>query len=197
MSYVLAILLGYFIGSVPFALVLGRLRGVDVRTVGTANPGAANLFRRVSRPLGVVAAALDGAKGALAVLVGNWLGLSDGANLVPGAAAVVGHWYPLFFRFRGGEGLATAVGVGLGTLPLPVAMGLTAGGATVAMWRNVGGGAGVGWAVFVSVAVVLGKSWPMVLGLLGLGGVVLVRSLLSRGKLSRGKSSGHGRAKPP
>ncbi len=178
MDYLLAIALGYLLGSIPFAYLLGRVRSIDIRQVGTGNPGAANLFRKVSRPLGVSAAVLDGAKGAAAVVIGISLGLDSGAELLPGAAAVAGHWYPIFFRFRGGEGLATAIGAVLGALPIAGAIGLAVGVSVTAAWRNTGRGAGMGWAAFLGASTGLGRDWAVIAGVMGLGVVILARTLV-------------------
>ena len=113
---VVAILLSYLLGSVPFGLVLGRLRGVDIRTVGSGNIGATNVGRALGRPWALVAFALDFLKG----YVPAWLapgfatqagsvGPSTLAVLCAGAA-VCGHVWPLYLGFKGGKGVATACG---------------------------------------------------------------------------------------
>ncbi len=178
MTYLYAILAGYALGAPPFAYWLGRLRGVDLTKVGSKNPGAANLFRQVSRPLGVLAIGLDGAKGALAVLVGGWIGLSDGATLVPGVAAVVGHMHSPLLGFRGGAGLATALGVGIAASPVAGSIAFGVGVAATVLGRNVGRGSGYGWAAYVIIAPFLGDRWYVILGLVGLGGALLARALL-------------------
>ena len=109
-------------------------------------------------------------------------GTSGGAPLLPGAAAVAGHWHPLPLRFRGGAGLATAIGVCIGALPIAAAVGLAVGVAATAGWRNVGRGAGLGWTALLGVALGLGERWYVVLGLVGLGAIILGRArLTSRG----------------
>ena len=178
MDLLFALLAGYALGSLPFAYWLGRWRGVTLTSLGTGNPGAANLFRQSSRRLGVMAGALDMAKGASAVLVGRWLGLPSEVALASGAAAVVGHWHSPFLGFRGGAGLATAIGVGLGAAPIASTIGLAVGVATTAIGRNVGRGGGFGWTTYLGVSVALGDRWPLVGGVVGLGLVVLLRTLL-------------------
>lgn len=105
------VLAGYLIGSIPFALLLARRWGSDLRTVGSGNLGAANVMRSSGIIAGVLVAVLDMAKGAASV----WLAarVSDGAELpaAAGLAAMVGHIYPLWLRFRGGKGVAAACGV--------------------------------------------------------------------------------------
>jgi glycerol-3-phosphate acyltransferase PlsY len=180
----LAVMCGYAVGSVPFAYCLGRLRGVDLLAAGTRNPGAANLFRQVSPSLGVVAALADFGKGALAVRASQWLGVSDGLSLVGGAAAVVGHWHSPLLRFRGGEGLAPAVGAGLGALPVAAAIGTTCGVVMIAVLHNTGWGSAVGWCVFVGVAYALGDPALVIWGTVGLAAGVTVRATL-RQKMAR------------
>jgi len=106
-------LLGYLCGSVPFGLLVAkRLRGVDVRAVGSGNIGATNVVRAAGRKIGLVVLLLDALKGALPVLLTQWLVPGDLrlASLV-GLAAVLGHVFPVWLRLRGGKGVATAAGV--------------------------------------------------------------------------------------
>ena len=107
----LAVILGYLAGSVPFAFLLARRAGIDVRVVGSGNVGAANVMRTTGTGRAIVVMALDVAKGAVAVLLANLA--SGGAALaaLTGAAAVVGHIYPVWLRFHGGKGVAVAAGV--------------------------------------------------------------------------------------
>ncbi len=108
---ILAITIGYLTGSIPFAFLAGRLvRGIDIRRSGSGNVGAANVLRTsgVLTALGVLL--LDVAKGAGAVLWAERLAGGTSAAAVAGVAAVVGHIYPVWLRFRGGKGVATAAG---------------------------------------------------------------------------------------
>ncbi len=172
-------------GSVPFSYWLGRWSGVTLTALGTGNPGAANLYRQSSRALGVLAGALDMTKGALAVLAGQWLGLPAGVSLLPGAAAIAGHWHSPILGFSGGAGLATVIGVGLGAAPVAGAVGLAVGVTYTAIWHNVGRAGVFGWSTFFAVAVWRGEPWPVTLGVIGLGFVVLLRALL-RDRLKTG-----------
>lgn len=111
-----AAVVGYLTGSVSPATLVARARGVDLRGVGSGNPGAANAGRALGRRTGVVVAVLDVAKGFLPALA---LGLADQpAGLVAGAAAVVGHVTSPFLRGRGGKGVATAAGAVLAAHPV-------------------------------------------------------------------------------
>lgn len=112
----LAGLVGYLTGSVSPATVLARGRGVDLRGVGSGNPGAANAGRALGRRTGVLVAVLDVLKGLLPAVL---FGLADaGAGLVAGVAAVLGHVTSPFLRGRGGKGVATAAGAILGSHPV-------------------------------------------------------------------------------
>jgi glycerol-3-phosphate acyltransferase PlsY len=108
----LVVLLAYAIGSVPFALLLARQWGTgDLRRIGSGNLGAANVLRASGATAGLLVAALDIAKGALSVALARHLSDQPGAPAAAGLAAIVGHVYPVWLRFRGGKGVATACGV--------------------------------------------------------------------------------------
>jgi len=112
------VLLGYIIGATPFAYVLAsRFAGVDVRRAGSGNVGAANVWRTASRKLAIFAALLDMAKGLAVVLLARGAGQSETVVTAAGVASVVGHIYPLWLRFHGGKGVATACGVFAGLAP--------------------------------------------------------------------------------
>lgn len=105
------ILLAYLIGSIPFALLMARRAGTDLRRVGSGNLGAANVMRASGVKTGLLVAALDVAKGAAGVWVADRLNAGPAAPALAGLAAIVGHIYPVWLRFRGGKGVATACGV--------------------------------------------------------------------------------------
>lgn len=117
---VLAILSAYIVGSIDFAVVVSRMHGVDIRSVGSGNPGAANVMRALGRGPAVMVFVGDMLKGVVAAAMGMVVSGDPVGALAFGAglAAVVGHCYPVFHRFRGGKGVATAVGVVLFTIPV-------------------------------------------------------------------------------
>ena len=128
----LATLAAYLVGSLSFAVIVSRLMGLqDPRTFGSKNPGATNVLRSGSKPAAIITLLLDGIKGWLPVLLVRWLGkpygLEDGTVALVGLAAFLGHLYPVFFRFQGGKGVATFIGVVFGIHPL-------LGAATAATW---------------------------------------------------------------
>jgi glycerol-3-phosphate acyltransferase PlsY len=111
MQEVLAITLGYFVGSVPFAYLLARRRGIDLRDAGSGNVGASNVLRTTGVRAALLALILDALKGVVAVLMAQRLGTGPATPVAAGLASVIGHIYPVWLRFRGGKGVATAAGV--------------------------------------------------------------------------------------
>ena len=115
----LAVFAAYLIGSLSFAVIVSRVMGLhDPRTYGSKNPGATNVLRSGNNAAAVMTLLLDGAKGWLPVVLVKWYGprygLEEGTQAMAGLAAFAGHLFPLFFRFQGGKGVATALGVLLG-----------------------------------------------------------------------------------
>jgi glycerol-3-phosphate acyltransferase PlsY len=114
---ILAIVLGYLLGSIPFGLILTRLGGAgDIRAIGSGNIGATNVLRTGRKGLAAATLLLDGAKGAAAVLLAAnipALHVIPTAGLWAGGFAVLGHMFPVWLRFRGGKGVATGLGVAL------------------------------------------------------------------------------------
>jgi glycerol-3-phosphate acyltransferase PlsY len=120
---VLATLAAYAIGSLSFAVIVSRVMGLnDPRTYGSKNPGATNVLRSGSKAAAIVTLLLDALKGWLPVVLVKWYGkpygLEEGTLALVALAAFVGHLYPVFFRFIGGKGVATALGVIVGINPL-------------------------------------------------------------------------------
>jgi len=116
------VVLSYLLGSLSFAVIVSRAMGLeDPRTYGSGNPGATNVLRSGSRKAAIATLLLDALKGTAAVLFAAWmaprLGYGAGTVAAAGLAAFVGHLYPVFFRFQGGKGVATAAGVLLGLDP--------------------------------------------------------------------------------
>jgi glycerol-3-phosphate acyltransferase PlsY len=134
MTYLL-IIIGYLLGSIPFGLLYGKLAGIDVRRQGSGNIGATNVGRLLGKKLGALTLISDLLKGILPMLLGAWL-LADqpGAErwvMLSGGAAFLGHCFPVYLKFRGGKGVATALGIHLYLAPLPTLAGVAVFAATV------------------------------------------------------------------
>lgn len=124
-AFVITYGLGYLLGSIPFGLILTRLAGLgDIRDIGSGNIGATNVLRTGNKPLAVMTLILDALKGAVAVIVGAHY--TPILGLVGGAAALLGHSYPIWLNYKGGKGVATAFGMTCAiNLPLGLAVGFT------------------------------------------------------------------------
>ena len=107
----------YLVGGIPFGYLVGRMCGVDVRTVGSKNIGATNVFRTVGKKWGFLAFFLDVMKGLLPTLAAKAWGCADWLPLAVGVACVVGHMLTPYMKFKGGKGVATAFGMLLGLMP--------------------------------------------------------------------------------
>ena len=123
MSGVLLVLFGYLLGSIPTGLLIGMARGVDVRKVGSGNIGTANVLRSAGKLAALLTLVGDMLKGLVPVLLARALADSQGVAALTALAAVVGHCWPVFLRFRGGKGVATGAGTGLALVP-PVGIGV-------------------------------------------------------------------------
>lgn len=134
------VLLAYSIGSIPFALLMARRAGADLRYVGSGNLGAANVMRASGVKNGLVVALLDVAKGAASVWIADQLSAGGAAPALAGLAAVVGHVYPVWLRFRGGKGVATACGVFSLLAPAAIAAALIVFVVTVWTTRYISAG---------------------------------------------------------
>ena len=203
---VLATLVAYLVGSLSFAVIVSRVMGLnDPRTFGSKNPGATNVLRSGNKAAAVITLVLDAAKGWLPVFLVGWLGqpygLEEGALALVGLAAFLGHLYPVFFRFQGGKGVATALGVLLG---VNWVLGL----ATAATWLIVAfffrysSLAALLSAVFVPAYYVFGDgvAWNLekpILFTLSLMSLLLIfRHAENIGRLARGTESKIGKKKP-
>ncbi len=121
MNYVIAVAMGYLLGSIPFGLILTRAVGIDIRAIGSGNIGATNVLRTGNRWLAAGTLVLDAGKGAAAVLLARWfLSSTPGMELIladklivyaAGLAAFIGHLFPVWLGFKGGKGVATCIGV--------------------------------------------------------------------------------------
>uniref|UniRef100_UPI0035B05AAF glycerol-3-phosphate 1-O-acyltransferase PlsY n=1 Tax=Hylemonella sp. TaxID=2066020 RepID=UPI0035B05AAF len=202
---VLATVAAYLLGSLSFAVIVSRVMGLnDPRTYGSKNPGATNVLRSGSKQAAVVTLLLDAAKGWLPVVLVRWYGqpygLETGTVALVGLGAFVGHLYPVFFRFEGGKGVATAAGVLLG---LHWGLGL----ATLATWILIAvffrysSLASLVAAVFAPIYYVFGAglAWymegPVLFAVCVMSLLLIYRHAENIGRLARGTESRLGKKK--
>lgn len=113
-SYPLALVIGYLLGSIPFGIILTRLAGTqDLRSIGSGNIGATNVLRTGRKGLAAATLILDALKGTAAVIISGYLGGPDAAMLA-GLGAFLGHLFPVWLKFRGGKGVAVYIGILIG-----------------------------------------------------------------------------------
>ena len=119
MPTALALIAAYLLGSVPFAMISSRVFGLaDPRSYGSGNPGATNVLRSGNKKAALMTLIGDALKGAVAVIVAQQMGLSDTLIALVALAVFLGHLYPIFLKFKGGKGVATAAGVLLALDPI-------------------------------------------------------------------------------
>lgn len=144
----------YLFGAVPFGLLLARLAGVDVRGAGSGNIGATNVARTAGKGLGVATLLLDALKGAAPVLFAQHvLGAPTWVEVLGGVLAIVGHIFPVYLRFKGGKGVATALGVFAALTPLAAGAAVLCFALVFAAFRVVSAGSLAGALALVGAAV--------------------------------------------
>ncbi len=159
----------YLLGAIPFGYVLYRLRsGRDIRLEGSGNIGATNVMRRAGLAAGLVTLALDFAKGFLAVVGVAWLtSRAPGPMAAAAFAAIVGHIFPVYLRFRGGKGVATALGVFLALAPRSILLALLVFAVAVAIFRYISLGSILAVAAFPLFTLALDSTpWQITAGAL-------------------------------
>ncbi|MDA1259594.1 MAG: glycerol-3-phosphate acyltransferase [Planctomycetota bacterium] len=190
---------GYALGSISFALLFARARGVDLRTVGSGNLGATNASRALGRGTGVLIYLLDALKGFLPAGVLFWTTHDPALAAAAGAGAFLGHVLPVWHGFRGGKGVATLSGALLALSPwTALAAGISL-GATVLMTRMISAGSIAFGIVLGPAAWVLGEPRPIFL-LAAFGGLLLVfthRANIQRIRTGRESRIGERRAAAP
>jgi glycerol-3-phosphate acyltransferase PlsY len=115
---IIVTIFSYLLGSIPTGYIVGALAGVDVRAMGSGNIGATNVARTVGKKRGLLTLFADAAKGFIPVVLARHLGLTQSAVAIVAIAAFLGHLYPVFLKFHGGKGVATALGVFLAIAPM-------------------------------------------------------------------------------
>ncbi len=175
--YLLLILLAgaYLLGSIPTGLLLGKLAGIDVRKEGSGNIGATNLYRTVGRKVGVLTLVGDCLKGMIPVLLAKYYALPIEHVAWIGLAAFFGHVFSLFLRFKGGKGVATALGVFLALSPLAVCAALGVFIVLMLIWRYVSLGSVAAAAVMPVAIMLMGSDRALVIVTMIIAVIVIIK----------------------
>ena len=163
----------YIAGSIPFGMVLARVKGIDLRSVGSGNIGATNVARAMGKGWAIAVLAADAAKGFVPVWLGSRLEMTPAVVALAGGAAILGHMFTLFLRGRGGKGVATSLGVALALSPVSALVGFGVYILVFAATRLSSLGSLLGVWTF-SLLYVLREGPPRPLMALALGGAALV-----------------------
>lgn len=169
----ICIALGYLVGSVPFGLIMARLRGVDLRGSGSGNVGATNVWRVMGWREGMATLAGDFAKGLLPVLLASSLTASPATAGLTGLSAMVGHTWPCFARFQGGKGVATGLGAFFGLMPIPILLAAVTWVVCLSLWRYVSLSSMIAALTFPVWAGIL-QAPPFLIALSALGAALVV-----------------------
>lgn len=194
MRPVILIIGAYLLGSIPFGLVIARTYGKDLRGIGSGNIGATNLARALGRKWGYLCFCLDMLKGLVPMLaarvlleVANPTPSSVSLWLVVGCAAILGHVFPVYVKFKGGKGVATSFGVALGLWPyytICAAIAIVVWAGVVLIWRYISLGsmaAAIAFPIALILAIVLIPSWdfinlwPLLIAAIAIPVMVIVR----------------------
>ena len=107
----ICVTIAYIIGSIPTAFIIGKRKGIDIFKIGTRSAGTSNVFRNIGKFTGVIVMTVDILKGALAVAIPIYFHLGDSVVLGSAYGAIIGHWHSVFTKFRGGDGMASMIGI--------------------------------------------------------------------------------------
>ncbi|MBN1643883.1 MAG: glycerol-3-phosphate acyltransferase [Dehalococcoidales bacterium] len=161
---ILALLIAYLLGAIPFAYIVAHLRSkVDITQVGTRNVGTMNVARELGVVPGFIVLGLDMAKGCLAIFAAKWLGVSLWWLFLTGFVVIIGHSWPIFLKFKGGKGLRPALGVLLALTPLEFSIIFVLILVMFYFTRNSGLSTGVGLAILPLLIWAFGKEIRLIL----------------------------------
>lgn len=179
----------YLLGSIPTGLLLGKLYGIDVRNEGSGNIGATNLYRTVGRKVGIMTLVGDCLKGLLPVLLVWKLGHVEPMQAWVGLAAFCGHVFSVFLLFKGGKGVATALGVFLALAPLAVLGALAVFILLVAVWRYISLGSIMAAAVMPLIIFFRPHSPQLLIATVLIAAVVIIKHHSNISRLIAGTES--------
>jgi glycerol-3-phosphate acyltransferase PlsY len=184
----IALVVAYLFGSIPSGYIAGRMRGIDIRTVGSGNLGAANVFRNLGKKWGIAVMLADIAKGVAGVVVARTL-TDDPWPVLAAAAVMAGAIFPVWLRFRGGKGVAAAAGVIIGLMPTAAVL-IVPFWLVVVLLTRITSVASLAAAVgFTPLAWLLGFDWPYLLLAGAMSLLVIYRHRTNISRLMRGEEA--------
>lgn len=182
MKVFIAVVIAYLIGSISTAYIIGRAKGgLDIRQYGSGNAGATNVARVLGFRSGIITLILDFLKGIIAVLVGYWLNGAWGASAA-GMAVIAGHNWPIYFQFKGGKGVATALGAALVLSPIIGIILLLIAGIIIFLTRYVSLGSIIAAALYPVLVFIMQPDLWLVIFSIFAGAIIVIRH---RGNIKR------------
>ena len=189
---VLLVVISYLIGSIPIGFLLARLKGIDIRKQGSGNIGATNVWRNMGLLSGLLVLVLDALKGIVCVLLGRMFVGGD-AQLLTAMAALVGHSWPVFLRFKGGKIIATTLGVFLTLDPLVTVLAVLVWFVVVVLFRIVSCGSILATISLPVFMLIFSRSWENVVFSLIVAGIAIFKHLPNIKRLLSGTETKIGR----
>ncbi len=188
MNETIALVAAYLFGSIPSGYIAGRMRGIDIRTVGSGNLGAANVFRNLGKKWGIAVMLADIAKGVAGVVIARAL-TDDPWPVFAAAAVMAGAIFPVWLRFRGGKGVAAGAGVIIGLFPIVALIVIPFWALIVVLTRITSLASIIGAAAFTPLAWLLGFDWPYLVLAGAMSLLVIYRHRTNIARLMRGEEA--------
>lgn len=187
---VISIIIGYLLGSVPTGIIVTKwIRGIDIRNYGSGSTGATNVLRTTGKKAAAIVFAADILKGVLSIFIAQSLSGSPWWVGLAGLMAVVGHNFPIFSQFRGGKGVATALGIFISLFPLSTLMALGLWIICIAVWRYVSLGSIISAALIPVLSLITIKPGPYLLFTCLISLLIIYRHKDNIKRLLEGKES--------
>lgn len=189
-------IIAYLFGAVPFGLLVAKLHGVDIRSKGSGNIGATNVLRVIGKGWGIFTLILDALKGFIPAFFFPGLANLDGEwGVLFGMAAIIGHTFPVYLKFKGGKGVATSAGMLLGVAPAAVGIGLVFWIICMAIWHYVSLASIVASVAIAASVWVLDKGWVVNIALTILAALIIWLHRANIGRLLNGTENRFGKKK--
>lgn len=183
------VIVAYLIGSIPVGLLLSKIQGKDPRNIGSGNIGATNVMRTAGKTAGIVTLLGDVAKGFLPVMIANYYSNSSFFVSFIGFSAFIGHLYPVYLRFKGGKGVATALGVYLAISPLAILIDILIFTSVLFKWRYVSLGSLVGTFMMPVILIILGKPYMYIILSILIGIFIFIKHRDNIRRLAKGEEN--------